>query len=266
MYFSNLTSNSSTSLSVETPTPIIITRVSVIPEHTILQAAKPKPSTSSDITKTWRFIAPKVSPADSQSPKPPSASLDLSQSPAGVDPTVWEVGVWRGNNGNLAQNNAYQMRWRSEYLMDFNGVRGSVVCMYCSSSLTVLKESSIKRHIVQKHPHTANFSGDEKAAIILDWENKLSEIKKIAAKPNQDGVVVGGKHCNGYLVLPGNCHVSSWLVYLYYSDCSVGYFCWGGIAPFLLLPLKQRMMSGYKHNFSSTHSRFSYVATGIQVS
>lgn len=183
-------------LKVETPTPIIITRVSVIPEHTILQAAKPKPSTSSDITKTWRFIAPKVSPADSQSPKPPSASLDLSQSPAGVDPTVWEVGVWRGNNGNLAQNNAYQMRWRSEYLMDFNGVRGSVVCMYCSSSLTVLKESSIKRHIVQKHPHTANFSGDEKAAIILDWENKLSEIKKIAAKPNQDGVVVGDQGLN----------------------------------------------------------------------
>ncbi|XP_066438854.1 zinc finger translocation-associated protein isoform X2 [Eleutherodactylus coqui] len=179
-------------LKVETPTPIIITRVSVIPEHTILQTSKPKPSTSaSDISKTWRVIAPKVPPVDLQTPQLPPAIIDVPQFPAGVDPTVWEVSVWRGNSGSLVQNNAYQMRWRSDYLMDFNGVRGSVVCMYCSSTLTVLKESSIKRHIVQKHPHTGNFNAEEKAAIILDWENKLSELKRMSAKSNKDGIVIG---------------------------------------------------------------------------
>ncbi|XP_056382967.1 uncharacterized protein LOC130276941 isoform X2 [Hyla sarda] len=179
-------------LKMENPTPIIITRVSVLPENTILQPSKPKPSTSAiDISKTWRIIAPKVSPADNENPNPPSASPDTSQTPTGADPTVWEVSVSRGNNGNVSQNLGYQMRWRSEFLMDFNGVRGSVVCMYCSSSLTVFKESSIKRHIVQKHPHTANFSEEEKAAVLLDWENKLTEIKRMAAKPNKDGVVIG---------------------------------------------------------------------------
>ncbi|XP_075693322.1 zinc finger translocation-associated protein isoform X2 [Rhinoderma darwinii] len=184
-------------LKMETPTPIIITRVSVLPEHTILQPSKPKPSTSaSDISKTWRVIAPKISQVDNQNPRLASASTDTPQSPAGVDPTVWEVSVWRGNNGNLVQCNTYQMRWRSDYLMDFNGVRGSVVCMYCSSTLTVLKESSIKRHIVQKHPHTANFTAEEKATVMRDWENKLSEIKKMALKPIKEGVAIGDQDRN----------------------------------------------------------------------
>ncbi|XP_044126428.1 uncharacterized protein LOC122920769 isoform X2 [Bufo gargarizans] len=174
-------------LKMETPRPIIIAQVSVIPEHTIIQPPKPKPSTS-DISKTWRVIAPKVSPTDLQ--KPPSASTETPQSPAGVDPTVWEVSVWRGNTINPIQSNTYQMRWRTEFMMDFNGVRGRVVCMYCSSTLSVLKESSLKRHIVQKHPHTLNFTAEEKAAVILDWENKLSEMKMMAENPNKEGLVI----------------------------------------------------------------------------
>ncbi|KAM3919540.1 zinc finger translocation-associated protein isoform 2-T2 [Leptodactylus fuscus] len=184
-------------LKMETPTPIIITRVSVIPEHTIIQPPKPKPSTSaSDISKTWRVIAPKVCPSDIQNQKPLTGSPDSALSPTGVDPAVWEVSMWRGNNATTIQNNAYQIRWRSDYLMDYNGLRGSVVCMYCSSSLTVLKESSIKRHIVQKHPHTANFSADEKATIMLDWENKLSEIKTLGLKPSTEAVVIGDQILN----------------------------------------------------------------------
>ncbi|XP_071974480.1 zinc finger translocation-associated protein isoform X1 [Engystomops pustulosus] len=162
-------------IKMENPTPIIITRVSVLPEHTIIQPPKPKPSTSSvDLSKIWRVIAPKFSPADAQN----------QQAPTGVDPVVWEVGMGKGNNGNTAQNNSYQIRWRSEYLMDFNVERGCVNCMYCTSTLTVLRESSIKRHIVQKHPHTANLTAEEKAAIILEWESKLSEMKKGA--PNME--------------------------------------------------------------------------------
>ncbi|XP_077143758.1 zinc finger translocation-associated protein isoform X1 [Ranitomeya variabilis] len=179
-------------IKMKAPTPIIITRVSVLPEHAILQATKPKPSTSTaEISKTYRVIAPKVTPTDNQNQTLP-ASIDASQSPAGVDPTVWEVSVSRANSGNLNPSNMYQTRWRSEYLMDFNGVRGSVVCMFCSSSLTVLKESSIRRHIAQKHAHTGLFTAEEKAAVILDWENKLTEVKKIGVKPNKEGSVIGG--------------------------------------------------------------------------
>ncbi|KAM4017101.1 zinc finger translocation-associated protein isoform 2-T2 [Anomaloglossus baeobatrachus] len=183
------------------PTPIIITRVSVLPENTVLQPPKPKPKPSpsiAEISKTYRVIAPKVSPTDIQNETTPtsSASSDNSQSPAGIDSTVWEVSMSRGNSGNLAQNNIYQLRWRSEFLMDFNAVRGSVVCMYCGSSLTVLKESSIKRHIVQKHAQTGNFTAEERAAVILDWENKLTEIKKYGGKLNKDGVVIGDKGLN----------------------------------------------------------------------
>ncbi|XP_073514655.1 zinc finger translocation-associated protein isoform X2 [Phyllobates terribilis] len=186
-------------IKMKAPTPIIITRVSVIPEHTILPAPKPKPSTSTaEIAKTWRVIAPKVTPTDSQNQTPPAlpASIEASPSPAGVDPTVWEVSVSRANSGNHTLSNMYQIRWRSEFLMDFNGVRGSVVCMYCSSSLTVLKESSIKRHISQKHAHTGNFTAEERAAVILDWENKLTEVKKIGANPNKEGAVIGDQGLN----------------------------------------------------------------------
>ncbi|XP_063800974.1 zinc finger translocation-associated protein isoform X2 [Pseudophryne corroboree] len=179
----------------ETPTPIIITRVSVVPEHTLVQTSKPSTSTA-DLSKSWRVIAPKVSLVEPKIQKTPpaAASTDSSQWPPGVDPMIWEVSLWRGNSNfslNRSQHVSYQMRWRSQYLMDFNGLRGSVVCMYCCSTLTVLKESSIKRHIIQKHPHTANFSSEDKKTVILDWETKLTEIKKIAAKQNSEGVVTG---------------------------------------------------------------------------
>ncbi|XP_075043818.1 zinc finger translocation-associated protein isoform X2 [Mixophyes fleayi] len=182
----------------ETRRPIIITRVSVIPEHTLLQTSKPSTSVA-DVSKTWRVIAPKVNLVEPKTQKTPSASTESSQWPAGVDPMIWEVSLWRGNSSyssNRSQYNSYQMRWRSDYLMDFNGLRGSVVCMYCCSTLTVLKESSLKRHIIQKHPHTGNFTSEEKAAVILDWETKLSEIKKIAAKHNIEGVVIGDQLLN----------------------------------------------------------------------
>ncbi|XP_077324177.1 uncharacterized protein LOC143959413 isoform X3 [Lithobates pipiens] len=185
-------------LKMETPAPILITRVSVLPEHTVITPPKPKPSTStSDTSKNYRVIAPKVItvPEDLQIQKASSSvNTEPSLWPAGVDPAIWEVSLWQDNGGNSITNFQglpYQMRWRSHYLMDYNGLRGSVVCMYCCSSLTVLKDSSIKRHIVQKHPHTSNFSAEQKAAVLLDWENKLAEVKKLMAKHNMEGIVLG---------------------------------------------------------------------------
>ncbi|XP_018420466.1 PREDICTED: uncharacterized protein C11orf84 homolog [Nanorana parkeri] len=182
-------------LKMETPTPIIITRLSVLPERTVVTPPKPSTSTS-DTSKNYRVIAPKVAsvPEELQIQKPlSSCSTESTQWPPGIDPAIWEVSLWQDNSRNSMnrfQCNAYHMRWRSDYLMDYNGLRGSVVCMYCCSSLTVLKDSSIKRHIVQKHPHTSNFSAEQKAAVILDWENKLAEVKKLMAKQNKEGFII----------------------------------------------------------------------------
>ncbi|KAM5137896.1 zinc finger translocation-associated protein [Mantella aurantiaca] len=175
-------------LKMETPTPIIITRVSVLPEHTVV--TPPKPSTSSDASKSYRVIAPKGT-EELQNQKL-CGITESSQLPAGVL-SLWEVCLWQDNSCtsmSTFQCNAYQLRWRLDYMMDYNGLRGSVVCMYCCSSLTVLKESSIRRHIAQKHPHTSHFSAEQKAAIIVDWENKLSEVRKLVAKQNKEGVII----------------------------------------------------------------------------
>ncbi|XP_053304645.1 zinc finger translocation-associated protein isoform X2 [Spea bombifrons] len=190
-------------LKMESPTPILITRVSVIPDPSLLQSSKaspspspspslslsPSPSSSSDFTKSWRVIAPKVSPTELKTPKPTSASFDSSRWPPGVDPMLWEVSLWRGNPASRIQCASYQNRWRSEYLMDYNGLRGSVVCMYCCSSLTVLKESSIRRHIVQKHARTGDFTAEERAAVIHEWETKVAEVRKMVTEQQNDGVV-----------------------------------------------------------------------------
>ncbi|KAM8939234.1 zinc finger translocation-associated protein [Pelodytes ibericus] len=175
-------------LKMESPTPILITRVSVMPDSSIIHRHVPSPSTSpspssSDVSKSWRIIAPKVSPGEIVNPKPSSSYPSW---PTGVDPMLWEVSLWRGSPANQSQCTTYQLRWRSDFLMDYNGLRGSVVCMYCCSSLTVLKESSIKRHIVQKHPQTGNYTIEERAAVIHEWETKVAEVRKLVAEQHKD--------------------------------------------------------------------------------
>ncbi|OCT84095.1 uncharacterized protein zfta.L isoform X1 [Xenopus laevis] len=168
----------------------------------------PSPSTfsaTSELGKSWRAIAPKVSETESTLPIPPS--VDVTRWPIGVDSMLWEVCLWRQNKDN-SQYGGYQLHWHSDFLMDYNGLRGSVVCMYCCSSLTVLKESSIKRHIIQKHPHTGNFTAEEKIAVIHEWETRVAEVRKMVpdlekeatgdSDKAQDGVIVAnGDHVEG---------------------------------------------------------------------
>ncbi|KAG8437939.1 hypothetical protein GDO86_008578 [Hymenochirus boettgeri] len=167
------------------PAPVQLIKLTPVQSLSPSPSLPLKPSlfastTPTEPTKSWRAIAPKaaakVSSVDSSIPKPPSA--DGARWPLGVVPMLWEVCLWRESkeHGHLS---AYQLRWRSDYLMDYNGLRGSVVCMYCCSSLSVLKESSIKRHIIQKHPHTGNFTADERTTVINEWETRLVEVKKM---------------------------------------------------------------------------------------
>ncbi|KAK3546014.1 hypothetical protein QTP70_019288, partial [Hemibagrus guttatus] len=60
------------------------------------------------------------------------------------------------------QRRNYQVRWRMEYLMDYDCRRHGLICMVCGATLATLKVSTIKRHIQQVHPHSLNYSPEEK--------------------------------------------------------------------------------------------------------
>lgn len=60
------------------------------------------------------------------------------------------------------QRRNYQVRWRIEYLMDYDCRRHGLICMVCGATLATLKVSTIKRHIQQVHPHSLNYSPEEK--------------------------------------------------------------------------------------------------------
>ncbi|XP_072315021.1 zinc finger translocation-associated protein isoform X2 [Eucyclogobius newberryi] len=68
----------------------------------------------------------------------------------------------------------YHEYWRSEYLMDFDTQRQSMVCMVCGSSLATLKLSTIKRHIRQKHPDSLLWSIADKEVIRSGWDSHLN--------------------------------------------------------------------------------------------
>ncbi|KAK7910275.1 hypothetical protein WMY93_014959 [Mugilogobius chulae] len=68
----------------------------------------------------------------------------------------------------------YHEYWRSEYLMDFDTQRQSMVCMVCGSSLATLKLSTIKRHIRQKHPDSLLWSAADKEVIRSGWDSHLN--------------------------------------------------------------------------------------------
>uniref|UniRef100_A0A3B3ZKH5 C2H2-type domain-containing protein n=1 Tax=Periophthalmus magnuspinnatus TaxID=409849 RepID=A0A3B3ZKH5_9GOBI len=69
----------------------------------------------------------------------------------------------------------YHEYWRSEYLMDFDSQRQSMVCMVCGSSLATLKLSTIKRHIRQKHPDSLLWSTADKEVIRSGWDSHLNQ-------------------------------------------------------------------------------------------
>ncbi|XP_014354307.1 zinc finger translocation-associated protein isoform X2 [Latimeria chalumnae] len=72
----------------------------------------------------------------------------------------------RGHYPGKEQRRNYQVRWRSEYLMDYDCQRHGLICMVCGGALATLKVSTIKRHILQVHPHSLELSPEEKQKIL----------------------------------------------------------------------------------------------------
>lgn len=68
------------------------------------------------------------------------------------------------------QRRNYQPRWRGEYLMDYDGSRRGLVCMVCGGALATLKVSTIKRHILQVHPFSMDFTPEERQTILEAYE------------------------------------------------------------------------------------------------
>uniref|UniRef100_A0A8C3S5A4 Chromosome 11 open reading frame 95 n=1 Tax=Chelydra serpentina TaxID=8475 RepID=A0A8C3S5A4_CHESE len=64
------------------------------------------------------------------------------------------------------QRRNYQLHWRVEYLMDYDGRRHGLVCMVCGGALATLKVSTIKRHILQVHPFSLDFTPEERQTIL----------------------------------------------------------------------------------------------------
>ncbi|XP_027025240.1 zinc finger translocation-associated protein isoform X3 [Tachysurus fulvidraco] len=67
------------------------------------------------------------------------------------------------------QRRNYQVRWRMEYLMDYDCRRHGLICMVCGATLATLKVSTIKRHIQQVHPHSLNYSTEEKQQAVQSY-------------------------------------------------------------------------------------------------
>lgn len=60
------------------------------------------------------------------------------------------------------QRRNYQLRWRMDFLMDYDPRRHGLICIVCGAALATLKVSTIKRHIQQVHPNSLDYSEDEK--------------------------------------------------------------------------------------------------------
>ncbi|XP_017260505.1 uncharacterized protein C11orf95, partial [Kryptolebias marmoratus] len=67
------------------------------------------------------------------------------------------------------QRRNYQVRWRMDYLMDYDCRRHGLICMVCGATLATLKVSTIKRHIQQVHPHSLLYGAEEKQRALLSY-------------------------------------------------------------------------------------------------
>lgn len=74
------------------------------------------------------------------------------------------------------QRRNYQVRWRMEYLMDYDCRRHGLICMVCAATLATLKVSTIKRHIHQVHPHSLKYGTEEKQQVMLSYNQTALQL------------------------------------------------------------------------------------------
>ncbi|XP_069036625.1 zinc finger translocation-associated protein [Lepisosteus oculatus] len=93
---------------------------------------------------------------------PPAPGDQLAPPRAPAMPAGLRAVPRHGHYPGKDQRRNYQVRWRLEYLMDYDCRRHGLICMVCGAALATLKVSTIKRHIQQVHPHSLGFGPDER--------------------------------------------------------------------------------------------------------
>lgn len=110
--------------------------------------ASPKKSSGQTKSKNQDTVSPKSSAKNG----PASGTLSPASSSS----------RHHGHYPGKDQRRNYQARWRTEYLMDYDGRRHGLICMVCGATLATLKVSTIKRHIQQVHPASLAYGPEER--------------------------------------------------------------------------------------------------------
>ncbi|XP_059363223.1 zinc finger translocation-associated protein-like [Carassius carassius] len=85
------------------------------------------------------------------------------------------------------QRRNYQARWKMDFLMDYNCRKHGLICMVCGATLATLKVSTIKRHILQVHPHSLDYNPEERQLVLLCYN-------QISAHFHSDDCFSGSNH------------------------------------------------------------------------
>ncbi|XP_017327310.1 zinc finger translocation-associated protein isoform X3 [Ictalurus punctatus] len=138
-----------------------------------------------DIASAWtQEVATEEPETHSQQASPSDAPVKSKT--FSIKPFAWQRGIKKedgerskimsapiiGRNVHYPgkdQRRNYQVRWRMEYLMDYDCRRHGLICMVCRTTLATLKVSTIKRHIQQVHPHSLNYSAEEKQQAVESY-------------------------------------------------------------------------------------------------
>ncbi|KAJ8281801.1 hypothetical protein COCON_G00043200 [Conger conger] len=87
----------------------------------------------------------------------------------GARSTLMVTAIRQSHYPGKDQRRNYQVRWRLEYLMDYDCRRHGLICMVCGAALATLKVSTIKRHILQVHPDSLGYGPAERQQATLSY-------------------------------------------------------------------------------------------------
>lgn len=111
-------------------------------------------------------VSPEISKPSKTAKKDKSVSGGKGKS---RDGSTAATPLRHGHYPGKDQRRNYQVRWRVEYLMDYDCRRHGLICMVCGATLATLKVSTIKRHIQQVHPHSLDYNPEEKQQALLSY-------------------------------------------------------------------------------------------------
>uniref|UniRef100_A0A8C2EY24 Si:dkey-106g10.7 n=1 Tax=Cyprinus carpio TaxID=7962 RepID=A0A8C2EY24_CYPCA len=103
-----------------------------------------------------------------------------------ITPSTQMPGRHRHYPGKDQRRN-YQARWKMDFLMDYDCRKHGLICMVCGATLATLKVSTIKRHILQVHPHSLDYNPEERQLVLLCYN-------QISAHFHSDDCFLGSNH------------------------------------------------------------------------